>query len=582
MPVGNALNCTNPYLWYMKSLLTFLLLASAFVCHAQKMLVPYRSGNLFGLSDENGKITVTPQFDHVEWMEDNWFRTSKKIQLKDTLEIAPGRHYIRNTTAKLSGLIHQNTIVLKDEPFDDYEIVAKKCIVTEYEGRGEDLTKEQFKKYGNHRRLYCLFNLEGKNLHPDNFRRIQKVDTAGISSKDKKTARYILFIVTQLDEKHSMFVFDADQQKISDWLVKDAFKIEGDRKRIFEKQISFNITDKNAISITRVLDYTSGKFVLTAAPSTPAPKKKELIEQVEVVELGTGGFSDPPAIPMEEGKIQRSTKPSFNPYYIFARDTLYYLTSYQDKHPVKLQPGGKIFLTEPRGMTQYQPVIVKSGGQFYIVKEDKLSTASYDSLIYFGTNFLAWQKINGQTKAGVINADGAAVIPMEYDSIYADIKYFNLKDKTPARNTSTYEIELTEADSKYNYNKPYPYKRAASGFLTVFKNGKCGVITIKGETVVPVQYELIARNNLQHSRPRVDEFLLLKQNNKYGIATLQWSKEKKRSDLFFTVAPTFDFIPAFYYPDYYGVKNFKLIGLYNDQMQFKGYATESGKLFYKD
>lgn len=566
----------------MKSLLTFLLLACAFVCPAQKMLVPYRSGDLFGLSDENGKITVTPQYDHVEWMEDNWFRTRRKISLKDTLEIAPGRHFIRNSTAKLSRLIHQNTIVLKDEPFDDYEIVAKKCIVTEYEGRGEDLTKEQFKKYGNQRRLYCLFNLEGKNLYPDNFKRIQKVDTAGSSSKDKKTARYILFVVMHFDDKYSMFVFDADQQKISEWLVKDAFKIEGDRRRISDKQISFNITDKNAIRSTQVLDYTSGKFILTSSPSTPAPNKKEPTEKVEVTEVGPSGFNDAPPVPIEEGKSERTTKPSFNPYHIFTRDTLYYLTSYKDKHPVKLQPDGKVFLTTPKGVTQYQPVIVKSGGQFYIVKEEKLSAASYDSLIYFGTSFLAWQKINGQTKAGVINADGTIVIPMEYDSIYADIKYFNLKDKTPARSTSVYQVELTEADSKYNYDKPYPYKRSPSGLLTVFKNGKCGVITIKGETVIPIQYELIARNNLQHSRPRVDEFLLLKQNNKYGIATIQWSKEKKRSDLFFTVAPAFDFIPAFYFPDYYGVKNFKLIGLYNEQMEFKGYASETGKLFYKD
>lgn len=566
----------------MKSLLTFLLLASAIVCSAQKMLVPYRSGDLFGLSDENGKIIVAPQFDYVEWMEDDWFRTGKKIPLKDTLEIAPGKFHIRNTTAKLSGLIHQNTIVLRDEPFNDYEIVAKKCIVTAYEGRGEYLTKEQFKKYGTQRRLYCLFNLAGKNLYPDNFKRIQKVDTAGISAKDKKTARYILFVVMHFDDKYSMFVFDADQQKISEWLVKDAFKIEGDRKRIADNQITFNITDKNASRSTQVLDYSSGKFILTTSPSTPAPRKKEPLEQVEVVEVGPGGFSDPPAIPMEEGKIQKSTKPSFNPYYIFAKDTLYYLTSYQDKHPIKLEPGGKVFLTEPRGMTQYQPVIVKSGGQFYIVKEDKLSTASYDSLIYFGTSFLAWQKINGQTKAGVINADGAAVIPLEYDSVYADIKYFNLKDKNPARNTPNYQVELTEADSKYNYDKPYPYKRNQSGFLTVFKNGKCGVITIKGETVVPIEYELIARNNIQHSRPRVDEFLLLKQDNKYGIATLQWSKEKKRSDLLFTVKASFEYIPAFYYPDYYGIKNYKLIGLYNEQMEFRGYASESGKLFYKD
>lgn len=567
----------------MKPTFTLLLFIVTSASTAQKMLIPYRSGNLVGLVDENGKIIVTPQFDHVYWMQDDWFRTDKKVELKDTLE-AQGKSFPRNIQAKMSGLIHNNNIILKDEPFGRYEIVAKKCIVAEFEGRGETLTKEQYKKYGNQRKLYGLFNLKGENLYTENFKRIQKVDTAGISSKDKNTARYILFVAVHFDDKYSMFVFDTDQQKISDWLIKDAFKIQGDRKRISDKQISFTVTDKNTVRSTQVLDYSGGKFVLTStssAPSNPAITKKDLIEQVEVVEVSTDSYGDVPVPPMDRDNPPVREKPRFNPYHILIKDTLFYLTSYENKHPLKLPAGGKIILTEPRGVTQYQPVIVKTENRFYIVQEDKLSTADYDSLIYFGKYFLAWQKINGQTKAGVINADGSAVIPMEYDSIYADIKYFNLEDMSPARK-SNYRIVLTEADSKYDQTKQYPYKRSLSNFLTVFKNGKCGVINIKGETIVPIQYEMIAKNNLQHSKPREDEFILLRQNNKYGIATFKYNTEKKRSELSFIVVPTFEYIPGFFYPDYYGVKDYKLIGLYNEQMEFKGYASEAGKLFYKD
>ena len=174
------------YICCMKSTLTTLFLIISFSCASQKILVPYRSGNQFGLSDEKGKIIITPQFDQVNWMQGGWFRTGKNIRLNDTVAITAGRNHIRNTQVKLSGLIYYNNIILKDEPFGDYEIVANKCIVAKYEGRGGDLTKEQLKKYGNQRKLYSLFNLRGENLYPENFRRIQKVDTAGTSNTDKK------------------------------------------------------------------------------------------------------------------------------------------------------------------------------------------------------------------------------------------------------------------------------------------------------------------------------------------------------------------------------------------------------------
>lgn len=568
------------YLHRMKLTFTLFLFIVTSACTAQKILIPYRSGKLFGLGDENGKIIVVPQYDHVQWMQSAWFHTEKTIELKDTLETSPGKFFIRNTKAELSGLINNGNIILKDEPFDAYEIVAKKCIVAKFEGRGEHLTKEQYKKYGNQRRLYSLFNLKGENLYRDNFKRIQKVDTAGISSKDKKTARYILFVVVHFDDKYSMFVFDADQQKISDWLVKDAFKIQGDRNRISDKQIAFTITDKHAEQRTQVLDYSSGKFVLTSTPSKPTVTKKDPLDQVEVTDAGPYDRDLVAVPPADEGRPVREA-PKFNPYHILIKDTLFYRTGNQEKHALLLPADSKIILTEPRGVTQYQPVIVKSKSRFYIVKEDKLSTADYDSLIYFGKYFLAWQKINGQTKAGVINADGSAVIPMEYDSVYADIKYFDLKDMSPARK-SNYRIVLSEADSKYDYTKQYPYKRSFSNFLTVFKNGKCGVISMKGDTIIPIQYELIARNNLQHSKPREDEFITLKQNNKYGIGTFKYNNEKKRSELLLTVVPTYTYIPGFIYPSYYGVKDYNLVGLYNEQMEFMGYASETGKLFYKD
>ncbi|RQO31816.1 hypothetical protein DBR32_07705 [Taibaiella sp. KBW10] len=565
----------------MKPVLTFLLLTIVHICSAQKIMIPYRSGQLFGLSDEQGKMILSPQYEWLQWMQGSWFLSSKQIAVRDSVEASSGKFFVRNITVTQTGLIHNGEEILKEEPFDYYEIVAQKCIVAVFKGTGKPLTGEQFKKYGQQRKSFSLFNLEGKNLYPESFKRIENVDTAGVSSKDKKAARYLLFVAMHFDNSYSMFVFDTDQQKISDWLVKNALKIASDVKQPSGKTLPFIVTDKQGMRSAKILDYSTGKFILHSGGTlNPPPEKEKRIERVEISEVDAGVYAEVAAPNMIDEKGSGKA-PEFIPYHILIKDTLYYLKNHDKKYPVRLSKGGTVILTVPRGMTQYQPVIVKNENRFYIVKEDKPGAVAYDSLVYFGTDFLAWKTINGQTKAGLINANDSVLVPLQYDSIYAGIKLFNLKDKNPAGKPN-YQIVLREADSKYDYGNTYPYKRTPTNTLTVFKGGKCGVITIKGDTIIPIRYDLIAQNDLAHSKPKVDDFLLLKQNGFYGIASLKYSSEQKRQELSFIAAPAFEYIPAFYYPDYFGVKGYKLIGLYNEQMEFKGYASEKGMPFYKD
>lgn len=561
-------------------------------CIAQKILVPYRSGKLFGLSDEKGKPVLTPAYDHIEWMNGTWFSTMNQIELKDTLETAPGKFYIRNTKTTITGLVNNGKVVLADEPFERYEIVADKCIVATFEKRGTNLTKEQYKKYGDKRKQFSLFNLQGKNLYPENFRRIQKMDTAGESSIHKNTARYILFMTTSFNNRYSLLVVDADRQEIAEWPVKDAYKLQPEQGKIGQHQIIFSITDSNMVSTIQMLDYSTGKFLLGPVPGKVTLKSRERREDdniaVQEVSIGNGtgmGTAGSPgmdvAVPNEE-RVTRRT-PAFNPYYIFVKDSLFYLTSYQDRRAVTMGTGTKVILTEPLGMTQYQPVMVRQGDRFYIVKDGQVGTVAYDSLIYFGSYFLAWKKIKGQTKAGVINASDSIVVPFRYDSLYAGIRYVEVKDQNPAANKPNYKIIFKEADSKYDYTKLNPYKRSQESLLTVFVNDRAGVISMKGDTVIPFQYQMIARNSIGHMKPKEDEFIVLKQNGRYGLTNLKYNKEKKHNEMSSaSIAPVFEYLPGFYYPNYFGIKNFRLIGLYDDQLQFMGYGTPDGKVFYQN
>ncbi len=556
---------------------------------AQKILVPYRSGNLFGLSDEKGKISVKPAYEHIEWMSGTWFRTFNKVDLKDTLETSPGKFFVRNTTAKLSGLINNGKVILADEPFEDYEIIAGKCIAAKFETRGTNLTKEQFKKYGDKRKQFCLFNLQGKNLYPENFRRIQKMDTAGVSSKNKNSSRYILFWTTSFNDRHSLFVFDADQQEISNWLIKDAYKLQPDNIGNKSKQIGFAVTDSNMNSSMQLLDYATGQFILQPMNGEGTVKNKtRKYHDAEIVEYSSGsgsyggdrGIEAIVAVPEPEGRPSRP-EPAFNPYHLFVKDSLFYMTGKETRKTVALPTGTKIISLQPNGITQYQPVMVRYQDHFYVIKDEKLGTDAYDSLIYFGKYFLAWKKINGQTKAGVIDGDEKEIIPFQFDSLYAGIRYMELKNITPGAKTSNYQTIFRESDNRYSYDKLNPYSRSFDNLLTAFVKGDAGVISIKGDTVIPFNYQLIAKNYMQFSRPKEDDFILLKQYDKYGLTLLQYSKEKKHSEMSSkTVAPVFNYIPGYFFSDYYGIKGFVLVGLYDEQTNFMGFATGKGKTYY--
>lgn len=572
----------------MRSLYTFFLLCLITCsCFAQKALVPYRTGKLFGLSDEKGKIVLAPAYDNLYWMEGAWFKASRKVELKDTLETAPGKFHVRNNIVKLTSLLHNNKAVLEDEPFDGYEIIAGKCIAAKFEGRGTDLTKEHFKKYGNTRKFYSLFNLQGKNLYPGNFKGIRKIDTAGVSTRHKHEGRYILFWVVGFTNKQSLLVFDADEQEISDWLVKDANKIEPDRYRTTSNKMLVAITDSNMNSSLQLLDYSKGKFEWQPAEASISTRKKRETDRPVVEEIqgtGAGNYGDEAVVaePGNEGMHPRP-EPTFNPYHLFAKDSLFYITSYQSKTPVKLPPDARIIRLVPNSMTQYQPVMVIAGNRFYIVKEDKPGENAYDSLIYFGNKFLAWKKVNGQAKAGVISNTDSVIIPFQYDSLYAGIRYLELVDKTPAAGTPSYHPVLKEADLKYSRDKVNPYTRAHTSLFTAFIKDKCGVINHKNETVIPFKYQLIAKNSMEHGRPREDEFILLKLNNRYGLTSLQYNIDKKQETMSgITIEPVFEYLPGFYYPDYFGIKKYRLIGLYNGQREFMGYANENGTTFYRE
>jgi WG containing repeat len=563
----------------MKRILVLLCIITGFAARSQQLLIPYKAGDLFGLSNEDGKLIIAPAYDKMEWLSGQWFETGKRIVLKDTLEMTPGRFHIRNETVMLTGLIHQGKTILKDEPYNDYEIILDRCIVAESEMRSRSYTKEQFNRFKNKERFYSLFSTSGTNLYPDNFKRIRKMDTTGTSTLHKKRARYILFWAHHFEGTQSLFVFDMDKQLISDWLLKQVDITNPERPNYTQKVLTFDVRDKNYSTSTKIVDYSSGKFILYTMP------KKDLTgnnnqygsagtdKQMEEITMAVPDYSDIPTKEMSPDTFVR--------YHQLLNDSLFNITGTGSRSFISLPPHSKIVFREEKSTEQYGPLIYRQQQQFGLIENGRAGATLYDSLVYFGQQFLAWQTINGKTRCGVIDAGGKVVIPVVYDSMYAGLRVMDTEDYGKLTSPD-YRFVLKEAGSRYQTTRVYPYSRPATDILTVYQNGKCGVIRLTQEIIIPVRYDMIAQNGLNYMRPKESDFIILKSNGRYGITRLKYNRELKRSEMDETIEPVFSMVPCFYLPDYYNRKGQKLIGLFAGAFKFKGYASEKGKEYFTE
>jgi hypothetical protein len=546
----------------------------------QNVLIPYKKGNQYGLCDKRGKVVLQPKFDNLGWLTDEYFETERKIALNDTLETSPNHYFLRkNDTVKVSGLIYKGKEIVVDQPYRNYSIYVNNCIIAKCETRYNHLTKEQYIAFKQRDKFISLLNIYGKNVYPDNFKRLEVADTPHIDNKNQKTKKFLLFKSEDFRYRVSLFLFDVEKQSIAEWLLKDAQKLSIRKMDIHNKTISVDYTDSNSYSYAATIDYGTNKFVVTQ-------QEVPIIKKYGNMGSGSGnireeirrdGYMDDVAVPVEEGRDMIYEKPAFRPYYKRVKDSLFYVTDVDKKNCLNTNRE-KFYFLQMDGMEQYeQPVIYQRDNKYGLIIKGNFETNIYDSLFYLGTNYLAYLKDNNKLKCGVLFANGSIDVPFIYDSIEGQMKEYSLQ--FAYRGSA---IELREKKT-YDYygakTKKNLYVRKSSDKLVVYKDGKCGVLNMKNEILIPAKYDLIADNGLGNMHPRSSNYIILKNGDKYGITNLNWSKEAKKLEMSNTIEPIFANLPTYFYKDYYNIKDFKLFALYNNAYDFVGYASETGFIY---
>lgn len=553
----------------MKKLLIFSILLGSLPVLAQEILIPYKVNGKFGLADEKDKMVVEAKYDEMVWLGNDYFQAAETIQIKDQLETEPGKKVSRDHPVKLKSLIYKGKELIAPQPYSGFQVVPEMMINARFDGDAEKLSlnQKQYKNLKGKSPLYFLYNAKGENVSPEGFRRLEFVDSAGISNRNPKRAKYALLFMENFQKQFHMCVFDSDEGKIKECLFQDVtdFKVLGNDPAT--KKYYLDYKDSQKKDWQKVVQITKEYFTIQDR-TEPLPDRKEMREQMRENQNSNPIMAAP--------ENMQGSAPKFSHYYL-EDEKLKYSNENGGGIEVKMQKSITPIWRQSKLPKQRESLIYKEGNRFGFIENGKVSDAEYDSLAYFGMNhYLACKKINVKIKCGTIDREGKTVIPMEYDSILGKMKNFEL-NRTSKKLELIEEIEVSPVGNPTSENS---YFIKSTGNLVVYKNGKAGLMKLNNEMVLPIIYDEIGMNNLKTRGLAVHQYIVLKEKGNYGVVMSNFDSETGQT-LQEIIEPIFSDFPAYYFKDYGGKKGFYLFGLMDEEGNIVSYASEIGRIFEK-
>lgn len=559
----------------MRFVLVMLMVMSQFGSWAQKnaVLVPYRVGNKMGISNLNGKLVVKADYDYVEPMGENLFKFSNYEVTVDTLRYGGNQYKLKRTTKTTSGVIAGTKVILPESDVANYVLTTAGFIVG---------AKSRYSKEG-----ALFFNKKGEKIVDKqvlSFRFVDFDDT-GIVNKGKHAALIIAFA----DNTYNILDFQNSTQS-SKWMFEKNvtdLRLEGDYAG--PDFFVFSFTDEN---------YQSKNFSLFYDATADELKMSEFTilrgrvnegdyhsgDGTYVVEASPDDFVPDAIPPMDASDYPRSVKPA----EVKKVEPTVFMYTKKDGliasgKKINLGENAEAFLADRYAQFQRFPVIYKSNRKYGIVYSDTVvGAAEYDSLVYVKGNvprqgevhfYLAGKKQeDGKLKFGLINKEGEEVFPMIYDELIPNLKEITqVKNETTDVDSLVIRIKRSSAwDLGWNTD-------LIGNYFSALKDGKWGVITLEGETLLPFEYEEIFSNSFHFatSIENNSSFNIYKKKGKYGIFRIHNKAIESNS------GAVFQFMPVFYYKNYNGVSGLQLFNLATQDNFYHCLSTEDGKHYLK-
>lgn len=550
----------------MKKLIFVFLVLLSFGLSAQQILFPYRAGKLFGLKDQSDKVIVKPEYEHIQWVADHYFITTKKVEVEPLLLLKSNAYIKRSELAEYKGVIRDGKVIIEPQVYTQFQIEPELFILGLFYSNPEEVSKDQ-KQYDelvqkpNHIRL---FDDLGKRIGEKDYLRLEVVGVTGKQKSDKQ-ARFVLFFAQDFNQASSLMVYDAQERKIKEYLTQNMtdFFVLDNISEPGHFYISYQ--DKNLIQKNQVIIIDRDYFKLEDAM---APQRNA-VGVDKNAEFSKSETFMPPG--------ENSTIPQTNKQHeVFVQQDGKFYFQNQNKEKTELKSGNDIayLFSDIRQKEQIRPLLYKQNKKFGWMRGAEHQPAIYDSMAYFGAeHFLACKKVDEKLKCGLLNEQFEVQIPIDYDSIFGRLKKFEYFQNR----AGDYYLEANFDYFKRNLLKTRPYFISATNQLQTYKNGKAGLMTLSNQVLIPNEYDEIGQNGVNSMKGNT-QFVVLKKEGLYGLILTIYDANTKK-ELTETIEPIFPYYPAYYYPDYYGQKNYRLFVLFDENGHFMCYANEFGKVF---
>ncbi len=550
----------------MKKLLVFGFLIISFCVSAQQILIPFKVGDKFGLADETDKMIVEPKYDELVWLGNDYFQASQKIQLNDKLETEPGKWIDRNEPIFVKSLLYKGKELIPANPFNGFQVFPGLFIQARFDGEPGKLSlnQHQFENLKGKSPLFFMYNINGENVHEEGYRRLELVDTIGTGKQNPNHAKYALLFTENFQKQFQMCVFDVDEGKFKECLFKDVTDFKLLDADLNTKTFYLGYKDAGGKEHRKILSRNRDYFKMEDMIGTIPERKsgQEILKEK---------MENKPEV------VQRVGQNPLNEIsYILGNDTLYYDLDGKRNEILLHQKIQPLFI-QPYMPKQKEDLLYKREGKFGFIRNGKLTDAEYDSLAYFGTkHYLACKKISSKLKCGTLDLAGKPVIPMEYDSIFGQMKIYELN-----KNSGKLQLVVEKKESPLiTKEKQLSYYLWTSANITVYKDGKMGVLKPDNQMVLPLIYDEIGLNEIKTRGLANHRFMVLKQGDQYGVVMSNFDSENQAS-VTEIIEPIFPNFPAFYFKDYYGKKGFHLFGLMDENGKVVSYASEIGRVYSK-
>ncbi|MBI1268790.1 MAG: hypothetical protein GC193_15365 [Cryomorphaceae bacterium] len=538
----------------------------------QEVLVPFRVGDKFGLSNTSAKpkLVVKADYDYVEPIGGGFFKFSNYTEVPETTHWVGGRVEIEMQRVTRSGVLKGAKVIVGETEHRHFSIVDDVFLI----GSEESYIS----------RNSNFYNLKGERLMDEN---ALKFKLLGFDGREEKS-KFITIFVEHIDKSHSILVFDVDKQVMATPIMTRVRDLEIDREESTEEAIAMTFVDENYEYFHKMLVYdkSTGSWFLEPFVN----KRQEYFSKVvggdgndvvvaepyyaeELVEMPMDVSI--PAMPIEKPKPVSYFTNLKNNAALYGQTTL------------QLEAGVDIFFADRYATTQREPLIYRQAGKSGLIFSDTLRTAAeYDSLRYlknqygiftFSHNYvyLAGKRdVNtGEWSMGVLDAKGQIVIPFEYSSLIPNLREIYLVE------------DVNDIPTGFGFRQPFDYDNDktklltlnSTGVFTAEKNGKVGVITLQNEIVLPFEYDNIWKNDFSFLKTfRVDdEFFVYQKGDKYGAFKLNGGKEKTND-----TGPIFPKVPVYVYRNYGDKSGYDVYNLAVPNNLFFCLAGSDGTVFY--